>query len=213
MFETIDEIAKGDVRTKIRDILGAFMFGNEAIDKKVKVLSGGEKTRLAMIKLLLEPHNVLVLDEPTNHLDLKTKEILKEAFIKYEGTVIIVSHDRHFLEGMPDKVIEFTEGKTREHLGGLEDFLKAKQLENFYELEKENDRASSTKKEKPKPTQSTSNNSKEIKRLESKINKVEKQLKEMEATIAEDPKEKLIQEYGEIKSDLDELMQKWEGLI
>ncbi len=125
----------GDIRLKIRDILGAFMFGGEASDKKVKVLSGGEKTRLAMIKLLLEPVNFLILDEPTNHLDIKTKDILKEAIRDFDGTVIIVSHDRDFLDGLVEKVYEFGGGKVKENLGGIYDFLRSKNLENLRDLE------------------------------------------------------------------------------
>ncbi|MDE6018401.1 MAG: ATP-binding cassette domain-containing protein, partial [Muribaculaceae bacterium] len=135
VFETIDNVAVGDIRLKIRDILGAFMFGGEASDKKVKVLSGGEKTRLAMIKLLLEPVNFLILDEPTNHLDLKTKDILKDAIKDFDGTVIVVSHDRDFLDGLVEKVYEFGGGKVRENLGGIYDFLRSKNLENLRDLE------------------------------------------------------------------------------
>lgn len=123
VFDTIDRVAKGDIRLKIRDILGAFMFGGEASDKKVKVLSGGERSRLAMIKLLLEPVNFLILDEPTNHLDMRTKDVLKEAIRSFEGTVIVVSHDRDFLDGLVSKVYEFGGGQVREHIGGIYDFL------------------------------------------------------------------------------------------
>ncbi len=135
VFETIDNVAVGDIRTKIRDILGAFMFGGEDIDKKVKVLSGGEKTRLAMIKLLLEPVNFLILDEPTNHLDMKTKDILKEAIRDFDGTVVIVSHDRYFLDGLVEKVYEFGGGEVKENLGGIYDFLRKKNIEHLSELE------------------------------------------------------------------------------
>lgn len=135
VFDTIDRVAVGDIRTKIRDILGAFMFGGEAIDKKVKVLSGGEKTRLAMIRLLLEPVNLLILDEPTNHLDMKTKDILKQAIKDFNGTVIVVSHDREFLDGLVEKVYEFGGGKVTECLGGIYDFLEKKKLASLQELE------------------------------------------------------------------------------
>ncbi|MDO4715613.1 MAG: ABC-F family ATP-binding cassette domain-containing protein [Bacteroidales bacterium] len=134
VFDTIDYVAKGDIRLKIRDILGAFMFGGEASDKKVKVLSGGERSRLAMIKLLLEPVNLLILDEPTNHLDLRTKEVLKEAIRDFDGTVIVVSHDRAFLDGLVTKVYEFGQGKVREHIGGIYDFLHKKQIASLDEL-------------------------------------------------------------------------------
>ena len=135
VFDTIDRVAVGDIRMKIRDILGAFMFGGEASDKKVKVLSGGEKTRLAMIRLLLEPVNLLILDEPTNHLDMKTKDILKQAIKDFNGTVIVVSHDREFLDGLVEKVYEFGGGKVRECLGGIYEFLEKKKLDNLHQLE------------------------------------------------------------------------------
>ena len=134
VFDTIDRVAVGDVRLKIRDILGAFMFGGEASDKKVKVLSGGERSRLAMIKLLLEPVNLLILDEPTNHLDMRTKDVLKEAIREFDGTVILVSHDRDFLDGLVTKVYEFGGGKVREHLGGIYDYLQKKDMESLDEL-------------------------------------------------------------------------------
>ena len=136
VFDTIDRVAVGDIRTKIRDILGAFMFGGEAIDKKVKVLSGGEKTRLAMIRLLLEPVNLLILDEPTNHLDMRTKDILKQAIKDFDGTVIVVSHDREFLDGLVEKVYEFGGGQVRECLGGIYEFLEKKKLASLQELER-----------------------------------------------------------------------------
>jgi ATP-binding cassette subfamily F protein 3 len=136
VFQTIDDIAVGDIRTKIRDILGAFMFGREEIDKKVKVLSGGERTRLAMIKLLLEPVNLLILDEPTNHLDLKTKDILKQALIDFDGTLIVVSHDRDFLNGLTQKVYEFGNQKVTEHLEDIYGFLARKKMENLREIER-----------------------------------------------------------------------------
>ena len=135
VFDTIDRVAVGDIRTKIRDILGAFMFGGEASDKKVKVLSGGEKTRLAMIRLLLEPVNLLILDEPTNHLDMRTKDVLKQALKEFDGTLIVVSHDREFLDGLVSKVYEFGRQRVREHLGGIYDFLATKKMSSLKELE------------------------------------------------------------------------------
>ena len=135
VFETIDYVAVGDIRTKIRDILGAFMFGGEASDKKVKVLSGGERSRLAMIRLLLEPVNLLILDEPTNHLDMRSKDVLKEAIKAFDGTVIVVSHDREFLDGLVTKVYEFGNKKVREHLGGIYEFLQYKKMDTLRELE------------------------------------------------------------------------------
>lgn len=136
VFSTIDNVAVGDIRTKIRDILGAFMFGRDDSDKLVKVLSGGERTRLAMIKLLLEPVNMLILDEPTNHLDIKTKEILKEALKSFDGTLVVVSHDRDFLDGLVSKVYEFSNKRVIEHLGGVYDFLEKKKIENLREIER-----------------------------------------------------------------------------
>ncbi|MDE6079408.1 MAG: ABC-F family ATP-binding cassette domain-containing protein [Duncaniella sp.] len=150
VFDTIDRVAVGDIRTRIRDILGAFMFGGEASDKKVKVLSGGEKTRLAMIKLLLEPVNLLILDEPTNHLDMKTKDILKQAIKDFDGTVIVVSHDREFLDGLVEKVYEFGGGEVKECLGGIYEFLEKKKLANLAELERSN--PAPVKAEQPKPS-------------------------------------------------------------
>ena len=155
VFDTIDRVAVGDIRTKIRDILGAFMFGGEASDKKVKVLSGGEKTRLAMIRLLLEPVNLLILDEPTNHLDMKTKDILKQAIKDFNGTVIVVSHDREFLDGLVEKVYEFGGGKVRECLGGIYEFLEKKKLASLAELELSKSPTISKQSEKPSDDKST----------------------------------------------------------
>ena len=136
VFQTIEQVAIGDIRTKIKDILGAFMFSGDNIDKKVKMLSGGEKTRLAMIKLLLQPVNLLILDEPTNHLDIKTKDILKEALIAFEGTLILVSHDRDFLDGLANKVFEFGNKRVKEHFEDINGFLRNKKLENLREIER-----------------------------------------------------------------------------
>ncbi len=136
VFETIDHVAQGDIRSKIKDLLGAFMFSGDTIDKKVKVLSGGEKTRLAMLRLLLEPVNLLILDEPTNHLDIKTKDILKEALVDFDGTIILVSHDRDFLDGLATKVFEFGNKRIREHFEDINGFLRNKKLENLREVER-----------------------------------------------------------------------------
>lgn len=157
VFETIDYVAKGDIRLKIRDILGAFMFGGEASDKKVKVLSGGERSRLAMIKLLLEPVNFLILDEPTNHLDMRTKDVLKEAILAFDGTVILVSHDREFLDGLVTKVYEFGGGRVREHLGGIYDFLAKKDIETLDQLQQLT--PSATSQAKPAAVQSANSGS------------------------------------------------------
>lgn len=192
VFETIDNVATGDMRTKVRDILGAFMFGGEAIDKKVKVLSGGEKTRLAMIRLLLEPVNFLILDEPTNHLDIPSKDVLKNAIAEFNGTVIIVSHDRYFMDGLVNKVYEFGRGKVREHLGGIYDFLQAKDLENLHDIEKksEPEKTSQTQKNTETPTVHEPATTRKLSYSEQKerarmISKAEKQVKSSENKIAE----------------------------
>lgn len=138
VFQTIDDVAKGEIRNKIRDLLGTFMFGGEESTKKVKVLSGGERTRLAILKLLLQPVNLLILDEPTNHLDLRTKDVLKQALQDFDGTLIVVSHDRDFLDGLVSKVYEFGHGRVQEHLGGIYEFLESKKMESLHELEKKN---------------------------------------------------------------------------
>lgn len=185
VFQTIDEVAVGDIRTKIRDILGAFMFGGEASDKKVKVLSGGERSRLAMIRLLLEPVNLLILDEPTNHLDMRSKEVLKEAIKAFNGTAIIVSHDRDFLDGLVTKVYEFGNKKVREHLGGIYDFLEYKKMESLKELEV--NQAGSLRSNNQQAAKLPSENKLNFearKELNRKIRKAEKEVNEAEATIA-----------------------------
>jgi ATP-binding cassette subfamily F protein 3 len=138
IFDTVEQIAVGDIRTKIKDLLGAFLFRGDDLNKKVKMLSGGEKTRLAMIKLLLQPVNLLILDEPTNHLDLRTKDILKDALKAFEGTIILISHDRDFLDGLAEKVFEFGNKRVREHFEDINGFLKNKKLENLREIERKN---------------------------------------------------------------------------
>ena len=188
VFDTIDRVAVGDIRTKIRDILGAFMFGGEASDKKVKVLSGGEKTRLAMIKLLLEPVNLLILDEPTNHLDMKTKDILKHAIKDFDGTVIIVSHDREFLDGLVSKVYEFGNKKVIEHLGGVYDFLERKKMDSLKEIE-----VKQINKNAEKQEVSESKLSYEARReIQKEIRKVERKIEDSEKKIAD--KENLIKD-------------------
>ena len=136
VYDTLDRVAVGDIRTRLRDILGAFLFRGEDIDKKVKVLSGGERARLAMARMMLEPRNLLVLDEPTNHMDMRSKDILKNAILKYDGTVVVVSHDREFLDGMVDKVYEFRDGGVKEYLGGIYYFLEKRKLESLQEIER-----------------------------------------------------------------------------
>ena len=224
VFETIDNVAKGDIRLRINDILGAFMFGGEASDKKVKVLSGGERTRLAMIKLLLEPVNLLILDEPTNHLDLVSKEVLKEAIKAFDGTAIIVSHDREFLDGLVEKVYEFGEGKVREHLGGIYDFLQSKKIDSLTMLELSKN-VSSPESE---PVEKTENklNYAERKELQKQLNRIEKAIKETEKDIEKyetrvkeleeillKPEHAsdmgLINEYTNITAQLEKANEKW----
>lgn len=185
VFQTIDYVAVGDIRTKIRDILGAFMFGGEASDKKVKVLSGGERSRLVMIRLLLEPVNLLILDEPTNHLDMRSKEVLKEAINTFNGTAIVVSHDREFLDGLVTKVYEFGNKKVREHLGGIYDFLLFKKMENLRELEVSN-LAVKNQNSDHAQKQSSENklNYEARKELSRKIRKAEKEVEEAEKVIS-----------------------------
>ena len=229
VFETIDNVAKGDIRLRINDILGAFMFGGEASEKKVKVLSGGERSRLAMIRLLLEPVNLLILDEPTNHLDMQSKDVLKEAIKAFDGTAIVVSHDREFLDGLVTKVYEFGGGKVREHLGGIYDFLRHHNIESLDALGGKNvDEGLSI--QNPQSSLSNSQSSKlsyaEHKEQQKKIRKAEKAVKESEAKI-ETLEQKiksldaklclpehatdmdLIAEYTETKRELDEENDRW----
>jgi ATP-binding cassette subfamily F protein 3 len=241
VFQTIDNVAKGDIRLRINDILGAFMFGGEASDKKVKVLSGGERSRLAMIRLLLEPVNLLILDEPTNHLDMPSKDVLKEAIRAFDGTAIIVSHDREFLDGLVTKVYEFGGGKVREHIGGIYDFLHARKIANMTELEK-----ASPVKETPSAKQNLSTPlshregqggesaggqasyaerkeqqrrqkraEKAVEECEKKISKMEQRLKELDDLLC-DPKNAsdmtLVTEYTDTKRQMDEEVERWEKL-
>lgn len=205
VFETIDNVAKGDIRLKIRDILGAFMFGGEASDKKVKVLSGGERSRLAMIKLLLEPVNLLILDEPTNHLDMQSKDVLKEAIKSFDGTAIVVSHDREFLDGLVSKVYEFGEGRVKEHLGGIYDFIRSaavNQPDNAMPANIDSLlHTSTTAPIKADGSPKTDNESyAQRKERMKKVNKAEKAVKECEGRIAS--MEKRIAELNELLSDV-----------
>ncbi len=227
VFETIDHVAVGDIRTKIRDILGTFMFGGEASDKKVKVLSGGERTRLAMIRLLLEPVNFLVLDEPTNHLDMRSKDVLKDAIKAFNGTVVVVSHDREFLDGLVDKVYEFANHKIKEHLGGIYDFLQAKKMASLQELER---KAETQKSEVKEETPSDNKLSYEAKKeLTKRIRKAEKAVSDAEAAIGsieqriaeietelQNPENAtnsaLFDEYQKRKHELEQKMYEWELL-
>lgn len=229
VFETIDYVATGDIRTKIRDLLGAFMFGGEASEKKVKVLSGGERTRLSMIRLLLEPVNLLILDEPTNHLDIKTKDILKQAIKDFDGTVIIVSHDRDFLNGLVDKVYEFGNGKVREHLGGIYDFLNAKKMENLHELETQtNIITSDNSKQEYKKTESKltyeerKELSRQIKRLEKQITELETRIKNNENKVSDIEKQlstpkgasdiSLFETHAALQKEIEKDLELWENL-
>jgi ATP-binding cassette subfamily F protein 3 len=230
VFDTIDRVAVGDIRTKIRDILGAFMFGGEASDKKVKVLSGGERSRLAMIKLLLEPVNLLILDEPTNHLDIPSKEVLKQAIKDFDGTAIIVSHDRDFLDGLVDKVYEFSNKKVREHLGGIYDFLRKKQIDSLAELNK-TAAEKEVKATEPVVEERSSNQisyearkelNRKIRKAERSMEEAEKAVERIEAEIAEmeemlqKPENvadgTLFQKYEAKKHELEQKMYEWEIL-
>lgn len=231
VFDTIDYVAKGDIRTKIRDILGAFMFGGEASDKKVKVLSGGERTRLAMIKLLLEPVNLLILDEPTNHLDMRSKDVLKDAIREFDGTVIIVSHDRDFLDGLVTKVYEFGGGIVKEHLGGIYDFLQKKKIENLNDLQRKPDlSASPTAKADEQTVQPSENKlsyeaqkelNKKLRKLEKQVTDCEKEIENLENKIAEIEVKmttpegasdmSLYAQHQQMKKQLDEVVEEWEN--
>ena len=236
VFQTIDNAAKGDVRLRINDILGAFMFGGEASEKRVKVLSGGERSRLAMIRLLLEPVNLLILDEPTNHLDMRSKDVLKEAIRAFDGTAIIVSHDREFLDGLVSKVYEFGEGRVREHLGGIYDFINSKQadagraddsIDALLGTASRQD-APAAEKQDSEPSAGKADYM-ERKELQKKIRKAEKAVEDAEKTIAEleerlkqlgiklsEPENasniRLVDEYSEVKRQLDEQVERWERL-
>ena len=224
VFDTIDYAATGEIRTKINDILGAFMFGGALSEKKVKVLSGGERSRLAMIQLLLQPVNLLILDEPTNHLDIRTKDILKEAIQDFEGTVIVVSHDRDFLNGLVEKVYEFGNGVMREHLGGIYDFLEYKKLTSLQELEKkENAPAKLTEPKEMKASKLSYQEQKEaqkrlkqaekkIKDLEQKVNDLEQDIKEIETVLAAggDIDPSTFAKHKELSDLLESTMLEWE---
>ena len=230
VFDTIDRVAVGDIRLKIRDILGAFMFGGEASDKKVKVLSGGEKTRLAMIRLLLEPVNLLILDEPTNHLDMATKDILKQAIKDFDGTVIVVSHDREFLDGLVEKVYEFGGGKVRECLGGIYEFLEKKKLASLQELERRNQPEKQTDKpaekaadvpktekklsyeEKKERDRAINRASKKVKEAEDEISRIEAEIAALEAALAsgEPQTPDVYERHAALGKKLDNAMSLWE---
>ena len=229
VFDTIDRVAKGDIRLKIRDILGAFMFGGEASEKKVKVLSGGERSRLAMIKLLLEPVNFLILDEPTNHLDMRSKDVLKDAIRDFDGTVVVVSHDREFLDGLVSKVYEFGGGLVKEHLGGIYDFLQRKNIESLNDLQKPSLSTSSTMVSSVEEKTGVSNRlsyeqqkeqQKKIRRLEKAVEQCEARIGELEAAVKmlEDQLAtpegaadvSIYERHGALMKQLDEAVNAWE---
>lgn len=227
VFETIDHVAVGDIRTQIRNILGAFMFGGEASDKKVKVLSGGERSRLAMIRLLLEPANLLILDEPTNHLDMRSKDVLKGAIKAFDGTVILVSHDRDFLDGLVEKVYEFGHKKVREHLGGIKDFLAYKKMESLEELQTQKTQIKEEKTiEETVPTdnklsyEQQKEQNKKIRKAERQVADAEAGISKLEAEIAQMEKQfaggessaEAVQTYQKAKHTLEQKMYEWELL-
>ncbi len=230
VLDTIDKVAVGDVRTRMRDILGAFLFRGDDVDKKVGVLSGGERNRLAMAKLMLQPYNLLVLDEPTNHLDMRSKDILKDALLKFDGTLIIVSHDREFLNGLVNKVYEFSDGKVKEHLGGIYDFLRRRKLDNLKELERKREEVRDVE---PKSDSEQKQAWLERKEVDKQIRKVVTQLEDVEGKIesieaeisvldtqfanpdessASNPDYAFFSKYQDLKDELNELMQRWEVL-
>ncbi|MCQ2310816.1 MAG: ABC-F family ATP-binding cassette domain-containing protein [Paludibacteraceae bacterium] len=230
VFETIDYVAVGDIRTKIRDILGAFMFGGEASEKKVKVLSGGERSRLAMIRLLLSPCNLLILDEPTNHLDMPSKDVLKQALKDFDGTLICVSHDRDFLDGLVEKVYEFGGGQVREHIGGIYDFLRTKKMVSLQELEKKNNQepvlniyetsgdkvktAKESYEEQKSMAAARRKKEKQITETEAEIAQLETKQKEIETLLAEpvNQTQENFQKYEHIKHLIEQKMYEWEIL-
>ncbi len=225
VFQTIDNVAVGDIRTKIRSILGSFMFSGDTIEKKIKVLSGGERTRLAMIKLLLEPVNVLILDEPTNHLDIQSKDVLKEAIKAFDGTAIIVSHDRDFLDGLVDKIYEFKDGGLKTHLGGIYEFLSKKNMDNLQELEYKKKNDPKTEKEetsgkkmnyalRKKLNKKIRYAERDIEDTEKAITAKEERLAELEKQLADATEDigGLYTEYEAVKVELDNLMKQWENL-
>ena len=227
VFQTIDNVAVGDIRTQIRNILGAFMFGGEASEKKVKVLSGGERSRLAMIRLLLEPCNLLILDEPTNHLDMQSKDVLKAALKEFNGTVICVSHDRDFLDGLVEKVYEFGGGKVKEHLGGIYDFLRSKRIDNLQELERSRTSQTSQTSQTEQPSNAKQDyaaqkaaaaarrkKEKQIADIEAAIAKLEQEQQEIEALLAEVAHQTTenFQRYEHIKREMEQRLYEWEIL-
>jgi len=229
VYDTLEHVAVGDIRTRLRDILGAFLFRGEEADKKVMVLSGGERSRLAMARLMLEPHNLLILDEPTNHMDMRSKDILKQSLLDYDGTLLVVSHDREFLDGLVSKVYEFRDGVVKEHLGGIQEFLSKRKMERLQELER-----------KATPQQSGKNDGgvsdgkqsylekkeldRQIRKAENLVSSIEKQVEELEEAVARmdemfsnpsdhniDPSDpELFKKYNALKKSIEEKMYEWE---
>jgi ATP-binding cassette subfamily F protein 3 len=229
VFQTLDDIAKGDVRTKVRDILGQFLFSGEDIDKKVAVLSGGERARLALAKLMLEPYNLLILDEPTNHLDMRSKDILKQALMKYDGTLVLVSHDRSFLQDLAEKLYEFANRKIKQHSGDIQLFLQKKKLENLKDIEQKKQEKSFNKSENENQTGDSKDIYLRRKEIDKQIRKVQKQLEQTESDIdrlesfikksehtlacgIEIKDQKFYDEFDNAKSELAEKMKEWEKL-
>ena len=222
VFDTLDRVAVGDIRTRLRDILGAFLFRGEDIDKKVKVLSGGERSRLAMARLMLEPYNLLILDEPTNHMDMRSKDILKSALQKYDGTVIVVSHDREFLDGLVEKVYEFRDGGVKEYLGGIYYFLEKRKVESLQEIERKEIPQQSTPKENTTGKLSYEQKKEQeklLRKLRKAVETIEAELASIEEQIAAyDAKFASAAEYiqadydayNALKSRYDHLMHEWE---
>ncbi len=226
VYDTLDRVAVGDIRTRLRDILGAFLFRGEDVDKKVRVLSGGERSRLAMARMMLEPHNLLVLDEPTNHMDMRSKDILKSAIRKFDGTVVVVSHDREFLDGIVDKVYEFRDGGVREYLGGIYYFLEKRKIENLHEIERKSS-AAGVAAQSSKPESAAGKLSYEQKKEQEKaIRKIKKNIESIETELGEIEKEiagydakfaaatdydaEAYKAYDELKRQYDRLMHEWE---
>lgn len=225
VLQTIDDVAKGEIRTKIRDMLGAFLFRGDDVDKKVKVLSGGERSRLALVKLLLEPYNLLVLDEPTNHLDMRSKDILKQALIKFDGTLIVVSHDRDFLDGIVEKVFEFRYNRIKENIGGIYDFLRKKKIDNLKDIEKKDKAKGDIRKEggsankqryleKKEYERNLRKLRKKLEESESAIEKIEAEIGAMDRSlinpVSSSPEEEgVYTKYQDLKEKLNEEMNKW----
>jgi ATP-binding cassette subfamily F protein 3 len=216
VFDTVDKKAFGEVRTRVRSLLGAFLFGGNDIDKKVKVLSGGEKSRLALACLLLEPHNVLVMDEPTNHLDMRSKDILKEALLNFNGTLIVVSHDRDFLQGLTNKLFYFRTGVIKEHLGDIDDFMASRNIESLHELErKQNIKNNTVKVVGPQQDKDLKKLDNQILKSEKKIEELEAQLKQVENELSQSGGKEIeakVSIYNTYKAQLDSEMKQWEDL-